>query len=56
MRNIFGTPKILEQLTPMQEQPRLSGDCFGVHLPIFFDYFAWYKENGKNWDHWVGTL
>ena len=20
------------------------------------DYFAWYKENGKNWDHWVGTL
>ena len=22
----------------------------------FFDYFAWYKENGKNWDHWVGTL
>ena len=25
--------------------------CFG-----FFDYFAWNKENGKNWDHWVGTL
>ena len=21
----------------------------------FFDYFAWNKKNGKNWDHWVGT-
>ena len=25
-------------------------------LTGFFDYFAWNKENGKNWDHWVGTL
>ena len=22
----------------------------------YFDYFAWYKKNGKNWEHWVGTL
>ena len=21
---------------------------------LFSDYFAWNKENGKNWDHWVG--
>ena len=21
-------------------------------MQTFFDYFAWNKENGKNWDHW----
>ena len=29
---------------------------FKGHTSAFFDYFAWNKENGKNWDHWVHSL